>query len=103
MTGRKKLCINAIGFTLYVLCIGIALSITILWLKILITGLIAAVTAGHIYALYRYRHANKQQKQKRDDQKTLYRYYYDRWYTPADSTRIEHEKEKLKKLSRKQK
>jgi hypothetical protein len=50
-----------------------------------------------IYLTYHYKHSNKQEKQRMQNQKQAYHQYYDQWYTPASSTYLENEADKIKK------
>jgi hypothetical protein len=50
-----------------------------------------------IYWKYRYRHSNKWEKEQMIAQKQISHHYYDRWYTPADSTEIDYQIDQIRR------
>jgi len=63
----------------------------------LLAFVFASGIAIPIYWKYRFKHAEKEEKQLMISQKKINHYYYDRWYTPADSTEIDYQIERIKK------
>jgi len=98
MTRRRKLLLYS-GFfiAMYTFFIILALSMRILWVSAPLVIVFAAGIVIPIYSMYHYRHSNKQEKHRMISQKPLYRYYYDRWYTPADSTELDYQIERIKR------
>ena len=82
---------------MYTFFIILALSMRIPWVSALLVFVFAAGIAIPIYTMYRYKHSDKHEKQRMISQKPLNRYYYDRWYTPADSTELDYQIEQIKK------
>jgi protein tyrosine phosphatase len=70
---------------------------TNLWMKTLLAFVFASGIAIPIYWKYRFKHAEKEEKQLMISQKKIYHFYYDRWYTPADSTELYYQIERIKK------
>jgi len=66
-------------------------------MKTLLAFVFASGFAIPIYWKHRFNHAEKVEKQLMISQKKIYHYYYDRWYTPADSTELDYQIERIKK------
>jgi len=65
------------------------------WTTVLVAGYI-----GEIYTVYRRFYGTKKEKLKIESQKSARRYYYDRWYYPADSTRMNSLEDKAREIKR---
>jgi hypothetical protein len=75
----------------------LALNVKIFWLS---AGFFVAFSAFFImelYLRYHYTYSKSEEKRRIISQKPLNRYFYDRWYAPADSTELEYEANKLRK------
>jgi hypothetical protein len=58
--------------------------------------------AAEVYTvLYRRSHAKKKEKLQMKSQIPTRRYYYDRWYLPADSTRLNYMAGKIREVKKK--
>ncbi len=90
------------GFTFAVFSffIVLALSMRVLWISAILVIVFGSGIAIPIYWRYRYRHSGKGEKERMVAQKQINHYYYDRWYTPADSTEIDYQIERIKKKNR---
>ncbi len=55
---------------------------------------------GEIYTVYRRFYGTKKEKLQIESQKPAGHYYYDRWYYPADSTRMNFLADKARELKR---
>jgi hypothetical protein len=98
MTRRHKLLLSsAFSTVVFLFFIILSIVITNLWMKTLLAFVFASGIAIPIYWKYRFKHAEKEEKQLMISQKKMYHYYYDRWYTPADSTEIDYQIERIKK------
>jgi hypothetical protein len=85
-------------FTLiYGFFIVLALLLWISWLSPVLVLLFASGIAIPIYFRHHYRRSNKVEKKRMITQKALNSYYYNRWYTPADSTELDYQIERIKK------
>ena len=82
---------------MYIFFIILALIMRPLWVSTPLVIVFAGCIAIQIYLIYHYKHSNKQERHRMISQKPLYRYYYDRWYTPADSTELDYQIERIKK------
>lgn len=60
-----------------------------------------ALLIGTLYKYYRYSRANQKEKQTMDSQIQTEGHYYRIWYTPADSTELQYQKEKMHEKIRK--
>jgi hypothetical protein len=68
----------------------------VLW----VSALLVFACPGTLYQSswkYHYRHSGERGKERMITSKQISHYYYDRWYTPADSTEIECKIKKLRK------
>ena len=98
MNRRHKLVLCSIFSTaLFLFFIILAVFMTNVWMKTLLAFVFASGIAIPIYWKYRFKHAEKGEKQLMVSQKKICHYYYDRWYTPADSTEIDYQIERIKK------
>ena len=96
MNGKNKLIfVSGVFFDLFFIIL--ALNVKILWVSIVCGTAFIAYLAMELYLLYHYKHSKKQEKHRMQSQKPARHYYYDRWYTPADSTQLENEADKVKK------
>ena len=66
------------------------------WTTVLVAGYI-----GEIYTVYRRIYGKKKEKLQIESQIPAGRYYYDRWYYPADSTRMSFLADKARELKSK--
>jgi len=66
------------------------------WTTVLVAGY-----TGEIYTVYRRFNGTKKEKLQIESQKSAGRYYYDRWYHPADSTRMNSLADKVREIKRK--
>jgi hypothetical protein len=96
---KKRYLLLYYGFTfaIYIFFIILALSMRVLWVSALLVFVFGSGIAIPIFWKYHYRHSGKEEKERMITQKQISHYYYDRWYTPADSTEIECKIEKIKK------
>jgi hypothetical protein len=69
----------------------------ILWVSAILVFIFGSGVAIPLLWKYQYLHSGKEEKKRMIDQKQINHYYYDRWYTPADSTEIEYQIERIKK------
>ena len=60
-----------------------------------------ALLIGTLYKYYRYSRAKQKEKQQMDSQIPTGGHYYKIWYTPADSTELQYQKEKMQENRRK--
>ena len=98
MNRRHKLVLCSIFSTaLFLFFIILAVFMTNVWMKTLLAFVFASGIAIPIYWKYRFKHAEKEEKQLMISQKKINHYYYDQWYTPADSTEIDYQIERIKK------
>jgi hypothetical protein len=98
ITHRRKWFLYTGFFTvIYAFFVVLALILQIPWLTPILVLLFGSGIAIPIYFRYRYRHSSKAEKRRMVSQKALNSYYYNRWYTPADSTQLENEATKLKR------
>ncbi len=97
MTRRYKLLFCSTFLTAIFLFLKIlALFMTNLWVKTLLAFVFSSGILIPIYWKYRFNYTKKVEKQLMISQKKC-RYHYDRWYTPADTTKLEYQIEKIKK------
>ena len=66
------------------------------WTTVLVAGYV-----GEIYTVYRRFYGTKKEKLQIESQKSVGRYYYDHWYYPADSTRMNFLADKAREIKRK--
>ena len=98
MTRRHKFLLCSVFSTaIFLFFIILALFMTNLWMKTLLAFVFALGIAIPIYWRHRFNHAEKAEKQLMISQKKIYHYFYDRWYTPADSTELDYQIERIKK------
>ena len=88
---------SAFYICMYIFFIILSLNLRVLWMNIAFVTVFTAAIGASLYLTYHYKHSKKEEKQRMISQKPLNHYYYDRWYTPADSTQLENEVEKVKK------
>jgi len=60
-----------------------------------------ALLLGTLYKYYRNSRANQKEKHQMDSQIQTEGHYYKIWYTPADSTELQYQKEKMQEKIRK--
>jgi hypothetical protein len=96
---KKRYLLLYYGFTfvIYILFIILALNIRVLWVSIISVFVFGSGIAIPIYWKYHYRHSGKKEKERMITQKQINSHYYNRWYTPADSTEMDHQIELIKK------
>ncbi len=98
MTRKRRLLIyTLLMVSIYSFFIFALLNAPSFWPSSLFIFLFASGIAITVYWHYHFGRSDKHEKQRMISQKDLNRYYYDRWYTPADSTLLEHETEKIKR------
>jgi hypothetical protein len=98
MTRRRKLQLYTTFFiAIYAFFLILALSMRVLWVSIPLALLFGAGIAIPIYWKYRYGHSEKKEKKRMIAQKQINSHYYNRWYTPADSTELDYQIEQIKK------
>jgi hypothetical protein len=85
----------AFAVFIFVLFVFSAFSVKNIWISAGIGTLLAIAIASKIHYQLRYKHAKKKERQRIESQKPLRRYFYDRWYAPADYTESDHLKEEL--------
>jgi hypothetical protein len=96
----KHLLYYLFTFAVYGFFIVLALGMRVLWISVLLVVVFASGIAIPIYWRYHFRHSGRLERERMVAQKQLSHYYYDRWYTPADSTEIDYQIERIKKRSR---
>jgi len=94
---RYRLLYYGFTFTIYIFFIILALSMRILWVSAILIVIFGSGVAIPLLWKYHYLHSGKEEKKRMINQKQINHYYYDRWYTPADSTEIEYQIERIKK------
>ncbi len=96
---RKRILLLYYGFTfaVFTFFVILALSMRVLWMSTILVIVFGSGIVIPIYWRHRYRHSGKGEKKRMVAQKQINHYYYDRWYTPADSTEIDHQIERFKK------
>ena len=85
----------------FIFFIAMALLIRHLLASVLLGVIWSIGLAADLYLYYHYKHASKHERQRMESQIPIRRYFYDRWYTPADSTRTQHMKEQLREMKKK--
>jgi hypothetical protein len=96
---RKRHLLLYYGFTfaIFTFFIVLALNMRIPWISAILVIVFGSGIAIPIYWRHRYRNSGKGEKERMVAQKQINHYYYDRWYTPADSTEIDYQIERIKK------
>jgi hypothetical protein len=94
---RYQLLYYGFTFAIYIFFIILALSMRILWVSAILVFIFGSGIAIPLLWKYHYFRSGKEEKKRMIDQKQINHYYYDRWYTPADSTEIEYQIERIKK------
>ena len=98
MTGKRHLLLYyGFTFAIFTFFIVLALNMRIPWIIGILVIVFGSGIAIPIYWRHRYRNSGKGEKKRMVDQKQINHYYYDRWYTPADSTEIDYQIERIKK------
>ena len=98
MTRKHKLLLSSVFSTAILLFfIILAIFMTNFWMKTLLAFVCVSGIAIPIYWKHPFNHAEKVEKQLMISKKKIYHYYYDRWYTPADSTELDYQIERIKK------
>ena len=101
MTRKRKLFLSNILFiAICLFFIIIALASGAIWPNIIIILLFASGIAIPIYWRHHFRHSEKEEKARMIAQKQINSHYYNRWYTPADSTELDYQIERIKKRKR---
>jgi hypothetical protein len=78
-----------------------AFSSGVLWISISL-GTVAVITvAAELYYHFHYVHSSRRERHRIESQRPLRRYNYDRWYTPADSTKQNELVDELRKTKKK--
>ena len=96
---RKRISLLYYGFTFAVFAffVILALNMRVLWISVILVFVYGWGIAIPISWRHHYRHSGKGEKERMVAQKQINHYYYDRWYTPADSTEIDYQIERIKK------
>jgi hypothetical protein len=96
---RKRISLLHYGFTyaVFTFFVILALNMRVLWISVILVFVFGLGIAIPIYWNYHYKHSSKREKELMITQKQINHYYYDRWYTPADSTEIDYQIERIKK------
>ena len=96
---KKRYLLLYYGFTfsIDIFFIILALSMRVLWISATLVLVFGSGIAIPIYWKYHYRHSGKREKERMTAQKQINSHYYNRWYTPADSTEMEYQIELMKK------
>ncbi len=97
---RKQKAIIVFNTVLSLFLLVLVVNIKPWWASAFLTFIIAGYLVWYFYMMYHMKHADKKKKEKISKQFSANHYYYDKWYTPADSTRMENEVNKLKKKKR---
>jgi len=84
-------------FAIYIFFIILALNMRVLWVSAILVFIFGSGIAIPILWKYHYKHSGKREKQRMITQKQINSHYYNRWYTPADSTEIDYQIEQIKK------
>jgi hypothetical protein len=66
-----------------------------------LTPFLVAFFVGEVSSVYRRWRGAKKEKLQMESQRPASHYYYDRWYFPADSTRLNYIREKIQELRKK--
>jgi hypothetical protein len=85
---------------IYTFFIILALNMGILWSAPSRFLFFGSGIATPINWKYHFRHSGKEEKGQMIAQKQINSYYYNRWYTPADSTEIDYRSELIEKRKR---
>ena len=96
----KWLIYTGFFIVIYGFFIVLAILLRIPWLSPVLVLLFASGIAIPIYFRHHYRHSNKLEKKRMLSQKSINSHYYNRWYTPADSTELDYQIERIKKKTR---
>ncbi len=98
ITHRREWLLYA-GFStvIYGFFVVLALMMQIFWLSPVLVLIFGSGIAIPIYWRYHFKHSGKKEKKRMASQKQINRFYYDRWYTPADSTELDYQIERFKK------
>ena len=96
---RKRISLLYIGFTFAVFTFFVisALNMRVLWISVILVFVFELGIAIPIYSRHLYRHSRKGEKERMVAQKQINHYFYDRWYSPADSTEIDYQIERIRK------
>ena len=96
---KKRHLLLYYGFpcVIYIFFIILALNIRVLWVSASLVVVFSSGIAIPILCKYHYIHSNKREKQRMIAQKQINSHYYNRWYTPADSTEMDYQIEQIKK------
>jgi len=94
---RHLLLYYGFPFVTYIFFIILALNMRILWVSAILVVVFSSGIAIPILWKYRYKHSSKREQQRIIAQKQINSHYYNRWYTPADSTELDYQIELIKK------
>ena len=94
---RHLLLYYGFPFVIYIFFIILALNMRVLWVSATLVVVFSSGIAIPILWKYQYKHSSKRGKQRMIAQKQINSLYYNRWYTPADSTEMDHQIELIKK------
>ena len=97
MTKTRFLLYYGFPFLVSIFFIVLAFSMRVLWISAILALVFSLGIVMPIYWRYRFRHSGKKEKERMIAQKQINSYYYNRWYTPADSTRMDYNIELIKK------
>jgi hypothetical protein len=96
MPKKRHLLYYRSTFAIFVFLIILALNMRVLWMSAILVFVFGSGIAIPTYWKYHYGQSGKKEKERMIAQKQINSYNYNRWYTPADSTEMEHQIE-LKK------
>ncbi len=97
MPKKRHLLYYGFTFAIFVFFIFLALNIRVLWMSAILFFVFSSGIAIPIYWKYHYKQYGKKEKERMIAQKQINSYYYNRWYTPANSTEMDHQIELIKK------
>jgi len=96
---KKRLLLLYYGFpfAIYIFFIILALNMRVLWVSAILVFIFGSGISIPILWKYHYKHSGKREKQRMIAQKQINSHYYNRWYTPADSTEMDYQIKQIKK------
>ncbi len=94
---RHLLLYYGFPYAIYIFFIILALNMRVLWVSAILVFVFGSGIAIPIFWKYHYKHSNKPEKKRMIAQKQINSHYYNRWYTPADSTELDYQIERIKK------
>ena len=81
---------------LFLLILAVLLMTTV-WFSFVLVILLATAIIQPLYMRYHLNRSDKKERERVKSQRQIYHHYYDRWYTPADSTELDYQIERIKK------